>query len=93
MDSVFASIVYSLCFLASSACAWLLGRSYIRSHVRLLLWSCVSFLFLAASNLLLVIDLLLLPSLDLRILRLLLALGAAGTLIFAFVWNLDGEEL
>lgn len=91
MDSVFASIVYSLCFLASSACSWLLGRSYVRSRARLLLWSCISFLFLAVSNLLLVIDLLLLPSFDLKVLRLLLALGAAGTLIFAFIWN-EGEE-
>ena len=92
MNSLFAAIVYSLCFVASSACAWLLGRSYLRSRARLLLWSCVSFLFLAGSNLLLVIDLVVLPFADLRILRLLLALGAAGTLIFAFIWNLEGEE-
>ena len=92
MQAVFAPIVYSLCFLASSVCAWLLGRSYARSRVQLLLWSCVSFLFLAAANLMLVLDLLVFPEGDLRLLRLLLALGAAGTLIFAFIWNLGEEE-
>ena len=28
------AVVYVLCFLTSSACAWLLGRSYSRSSIR-----------------------------------------------------------
>lgn len=92
MQSVFATIVYVLCFLTSTACAWLLGRSYVRSRVRLLFWSSASFLLLAGSNLLLVVDLLIFPAVDLRISRLLLALAAAGTLIVAFIWAVDEEE-
>jgi hypothetical protein len=91
VDSLLASLVYFLCFLTSSACAFLLGRAYLASRARLLLWSAVCFGFLAASNLLLITDLILLPSHDLRIPRTLLALVGVGTLLFSFVWNLEEE--
>lgn len=91
MDDLFPTAVYSLCFLTSSACAWLLGRSYGRTGARLLLWSSLCFVLLAANNLLLVVDLLVLPALDLRLGRLLLALAAVGVLIFGFVWDLERE--
>ena len=58
MDERIAAAVYILCFLTSAACALLLIRSYRRSRARLLLWSGVAFVALAANNLLLVIDLL-----------------------------------
>jgi hypothetical protein len=91
MAEFFPTAVYSLCFLASSACAWLLARSYARSGARLLLWSCLCFLFLAANNLVLTVDLLILPGLDLRLLRLLLALAAVSVLLFGFIWDLEKE--
>ena len=90
MGEVFPAVVYVLCFLTSAACAWLLGRSYKANGARLLLWSSVCFLFLAANNLVLVVDLLVVPELDLRILRLGLALAAVASLIWGFVW--DAEE-
>ena len=91
MDELFPTAVYSLCFLTSSACAWLLGRSYRRAGARLLLWSSLCFLLLAASNLLLVVDLLVVPAMDLRLGRLLLALAAVSVLLFGFVWDLEKE--
>lgn len=91
MHQTFPAIVYVLCFLTSSACAWLLGRSYARSKARLLLWSSACFVLLAGNNLLLVIDLLVLPDLNLRIGRLLLAVSAIAVLIFGFVWDLDED--
>lgn len=91
MDEIFPTVVYSLCFLTSSACAWLLGRSYSRTGARLLLWSSLCFLLLGANNLLLVVDLLVLPTLDLRLGRLLLALAAASVLIFGFIWDLERD--
>ncbi|WP_395623716.1 DUF5985 family protein [Sphingomonas daechungensis] len=93
MDGVFATIVYVLCFLTSAACAWLLGRSYRRSHVRLLFWSSVCFVFLAANNLLLVLDLVVWPTpeVDLRLPRLLLSLAAVSSLIWGFVWDAEKE--
>jgi hypothetical protein len=80
-----------LCFLTSAACAWLLGRSYSRNGARLLLWSGVCFALLAANNLVLVLDLVVWPDLDLRLARLLLALAAVASLIWGFVWDVEEE--
>lgn len=92
MGDVFPTVVYTLCFLTSSACAYLLGRSYRRSGARLLLWSSLCFLFLAGNNLLLVFDLLVLADhVDLRFARLILALAAICILLFGFIWDLEEE--
>ena len=91
MQHSFAAVVYILCFLTSSACAWLLGRSYMRSKARLLLWSSVSFVLLAGNNLVLVLDLLVFPELNLRAGRLLLSLAAVCVLIVGFVWDLEED--
>jgi hypothetical protein len=89
MGEFFPTIVYVLCFLTSTACTWLLGRSYSKSGVRLLLWSSICFAFLAANNLLLVADLVIWPTpeVDLRLPRALLALAAVVSLIWGFVWD------
>ena len=92
MDDGFPVAVYILCFLASSACAWLLGRSYARTGARLLMWSSLCFLFLAANNLALIIDLVVLPSVDLRPVRLLLQLAAVSLLLFGFIWDLEEDR-
>lgn len=91
MDDLFPTAVYTLSLLTSTACAWLLGRSYRRTGARLLLWSGACFGFLAANNLLLVVDLLILEGVDLRLGRLLLALAAVSVIIFGFIWDI-GEE-
>ena len=51
MADFFPAAVYILCFLTSTACSWLLGRSYGRSKTPLLLWSSISFVFLALKKL------------------------------------------
>ena len=91
MQTIFPAAVYVLCFLTSSACAWLLGRSYRRTRTRLLLWSSLCFFLLAGNNLLLVLDLLVLPDLSLRIGRLVLSLTAVCVLLFGFIWDLEEE--
>jgi len=93
MGDVFPAVVYVLCFLTSAACAWLLGRSYRSSGVRLLFWSCISSAFLAANNLLLVLDLIIWPQpeVDLRLPRLVLALAAGASLIWGFVWDVERD--
>jgi len=83
----FAAAVYLLCFLTSAACAALLARSYRRTGARLLLWSALSFLFLAANNLAVVLDLLVLPAADFTLARLLLSLAAVAVLLFGFIWD------
>jgi hypothetical protein len=90
MGELFPGIVYVLCFLTSTACAWLLGRSYGRSGARLLLWSSVCFAFLALNNLALVLDLMVFPtSVDLRFIRLGLAFLAIASLIWGFIWEVE----
>jgi hypothetical protein len=92
MTEIFPTIVYLLCLLTSLACAWMLGRSYFRNGTRLLLWSGVCFGFLALNNLALVLDLVVWPEdVDLRLLRLALALAAIVSLLWGFVWESEEE--
>ncbi len=91
MYDLFPAIVYLLCFGTSAACAWLLMRSYRRSGARLLLWSGFCFVFLAANNLVVVVDLLVLTTRDMRLFRQVLALAGVSTLLFGFIWRLEEE--
>lgn len=87
--SSLAPIIYTLCLLSSGLCAWLLIRSYIRTHTRLLLWSAACFVLLALNNFLVVLDLMILPTVDLSLLRNICAFVAVAVLIYGFIWELD----
>ena len=56
-----AQIVYMLCALTSATCALLLLRGYAKSQANLLLTSGLCFAWLAVSNILLFVDLVLTP--------------------------------
>jgi len=83
------AIIYSLCLLTSAGCAVLLVRSYVHSRARLLLWSALCFVLLAVNNLFVVIDLLILPTVDLVPLRNLASLAAVSVLLFGFIWETE----
>ena len=83
------SIVYLLCLAASVGCALLLARSYLRTRTRLLLWSALCFVLIAVNNLFVVIDLLVLPAIDLLPLRRLASLSAIAVLLFGFIWEAE----
>ena len=90
MAEYFPSAVYLLCFLTSTACAWLLARSYRRTGARMLLWSAVCFALLGLNNGVVFVDLVLLPNaVALQVPRLLLSLAAVSVLLFGFIWDLD----
>ena len=91
MPDFFPTTVYLLCFATSAACALLLARSYFASRARLLLWSAICFLFLAANNLVVVVDMLMIPEISFRVLRLVLGLAAVSVLLFGFVWDLEKD--
>lgn len=80
-------VVYILCAATSVLCAVLLGRSYLRSRSRLLLWSALCFVGLALNNLLLVVDLLVVTEVDLSLLR----TGSAGAALLLLVTGLIAE--
>ena len=92
MPDAFPTVVYLLCFATSSACALLLARSYLHTRARLLLWSALCFFLLAANNMVVVIDLLVLSELNLSLLRLGFSTMALAVLLFGFIWDLEDES-
>jgi hypothetical protein len=80
--------IYILCLVASAGCAALLGRAYLRSRMRLLLWTAVSFCFFALNNLVLAVDMLVVPDADLWVWRQAAAAAGLGVLLFGFVWEM-----
>lgn len=92
MAEILPAIVYFLCFATSAACAWMLARNYQRTRAPLLLWSALCFLFLAGNNFVVILDLLLIPTINFRLPRLLLSLAAVSVLLYGFIWGEGGEE-
>ena len=82
-----AELVYVLCAATSIACAVLLLRGYARSRMRLLFWSGLCFAGLALNNVVLFVDLVLIPSMDLSLVRSGTALIAMLVLLFGLVWE------
>ena len=81
------TIVYALCAITSVTCAVLLLRAYARSRVRLLLWSGLCFAVLGINNILLFIDVRVLPETDLSAVRSLPAVAGVAILIYGLVWE------
>lgn len=79
-------LVYILCALTSFACAVLLFRGYVRTRVRLLLWSALCFTGLTLNNAFLVLDEQTAMT-DLSNWRTLPALAGAALLIYGLVWD------
>ncbi|MGE0400099.1 MAG: DUF5985 family protein [Kofleriaceae bacterium] len=82
-----AEIVYLLCGVTSLFCAFLLVRSYRVQRTRLLLWSSLCFVGLAANNAILVVDLMVVPSIDLSLARTIVAFAAVLALLGGLIWE------
>lgn len=82
-----ATAIYALCAVTSIICAYLLLRGYSRSRVRLLFWSGLCFAGLAINNTLLIVDLRVLPQIDLEMWRTVPALAGIALLIYGLVWE------
>jgi hypothetical protein len=92
MTVMLSGLVYLLCFLTSAACAALMVRQYSRAPSPILLWSAACFVLLALSNLVVVIDQVMLgPETSLRPIRLILTLSAVMVLLFGFIWEAEEE--
>jgi hypothetical protein len=87
--TVFPAAVYLLCLLTSGVCTALLVRGYRRNRTRMLLWSAACFALLAVNNLLVVLDILVFPNIDLSLPRNFVNLAAVCTLLYGFIWELD----
>ncbi len=85
-----AAAIYSACALTAALCAWLLLQSYWRGRYRLLLWSGLCFSGLAANNLLLVIDKLILPTqIDLSLVRVSTSFLAMLILLYGLIFDAE----
>lgn len=81
--------VYILATLVCLISAVLLLRGFFAGRQRLLLWSGLCLLGLTITNLLVFIDLVLLPNTDLYPMRLLVASASMLLLLYGLVW--EGE--
>jgi hypothetical protein len=84
-----AEAVYLLCAATSSLCAVLLLRAYARTGTRLLLWSGLCFTGLALNNAVLVVDLILVPDIDLSTWRLVPAVVGVALLLYGLIWEAE----
>jgi hypothetical protein len=82
-----AAAVYILGFLTSLACAVLLLRGYVYGKRPLLFWSGLCFIGLAVSNVLIFVDLVILPDVNLYHLRLGVAAVAMAMLLYGLIWE------
>lgn len=82
-----AELVYAMCAATSTFCAILLFRGYRASRIRLLFWASLCFAGLALNNVLLFIDLILLPETDLSTLRTAAALLGMSLLMYGLIWE------
>lgn len=80
-------IVYGLCVITSAICAALLLRGYFRNRVPLLLWSGLCFAGLTLNNVLLFIDVHVVPLIDLSAWRTLPALIGVLLLLYGMIWE------
>jgi hypothetical protein len=84
-----AELVYALCAIFSIGCATLLFQGYRLQKAKLLLWSSLSFLLLALNNIILFVDLVILPEAEFGGVFLRGVLGAASgvVLLFGLIWE------
>jgi hypothetical protein len=80
-------VVYLLCAATSLLCAVLLFRGYARTGVRLLFWSGLCFAGLMLDNLVLYVDVVIVPDVDLQVWRRLPGLIGIMLLVFGLVWE------
>lgn len=83
-------VLYVLAALTCVGCTVFLIREYRRTRARLLLWSALCFVGLSLNNILLFIDLAILPTTtDLRLARHVVALGGMLCLLYGFIWEAE----
>jgi drug/metabolite transporter (DMT)-like permease len=80
-----AAVVYILCAVLSLACSILLYRGFQKNNFRMLFWSSLGFLGFALNNVLLFVDMITGPELDLSIVRTLPALLGMVVLIYGLI--------
>ena len=84
-----AELIYGLCAFTAFACAWLLLHAYKKSGYRMLLWGGLCFVGQTATNIILVVDKLIVPGVDLASWRLASALISMMILLYGVIWETE----
>ncbi len=82
-----AGVIYGLCALTAFICAGVLLKAYHNSKYGLLLWGGLCFIGLTLSNILLVMDKLFFPLIDLSVWRYLITLLSMLVLLYGLIWD------
>jgi hypothetical protein len=82
-----AGTVYAACALTALACALLLLRGYRTSGARLLLWGGLCFVALTLNNVLVFVDLMVVPDVSLFTWRNGAALAGMSVLVGGLIWD------
>lgn len=80
-------VIYFLCASTSLLCATLLCRGYLRTKYPLLFWSGLCFIGLTVNNLLVVLDRIILPDVDLLSWRLGATLISLLLMLVGLIWQ------
>jgi hypothetical protein len=80
-------LVYLLCAFASLICTGLLWRGYRQQPSHLTFWSAMCFAALTLNSGLLVLDLIVVPDIDLVLIRAISAVGAIFTMLVGLIWE------
>lgn len=84
-----STIIYGLCALVALLCAWLLLAAWRRQNHRLLLWSGLCFAGFTVNNVLLVLDKVVFPDVDLSVWRTSVAAISIAVLLYGLIWDAD----
>jgi hypothetical protein len=88
--ATFNLIIYLMAVLTCLACTVMLARGYMRTRVRLLLWSTLCFVGLSISNILLFFDVIVFPTqVDLRLWRVATTFIGLIFLLYGFIWEAE----
>jgi len=83
------AFIYGLCAVTALLCACLLLRGYASSKYRLLLWGGLCFVGLTLSNIVLVVDKLILTEIDLSLWRNLLTLISLCIFLYGLIFDTE----
>ena len=82
-----ANAIYALCAGTSLTAAFMLLRHYATRRSRMLLWSCVAFIGLAANNVLVLLDFGIFPGTDLSVVRSMTGAVSMLVLVYGLIWE------
>ncbi len=84
-----ADYIYASCALTAFLCFWLLLRAYRSSRYRILLWGSLCFAGFTVNNILLIIDKMYVPTIELQAWRSLAALVSVMILLYGLIWDTE----